>query len=106
MRIHSLIEATLLTVALAGYAQANAPTGEYQEAVVQIIFSDETPAEHPLALADLNKSAPEMHEYYTGLSYGKLNFQIHFARVTLGNTYSFYQTCGSSCDMTQDAVEA
>src|ERR1700678_440328 len=106
MRILSAIEAILLTASLAGYAHAtNAPTGEYQEAVVQIIFSDETAAEHPLTLADLNKSAPEMNEYYTNLSYGKLDFQIHFARVNLANTYSFYQTC-SSCDLKQDAVTA
>jgi hypothetical protein len=106
MRILSAIEAILLTASLAGYAHAtNAPTGEYQEAVVQIIFSDETAAEHPLTLADLNKSAPEMNEYYTNLSYGKLDFQIHFARVNLANTYSFYQAC-SSCDLKQDAVTA
>jgi CARDB protein len=106
MRILSAIETIVLTAVLAGTAYAGAPTGEYQEAVVQIIFSDETPAEHPLTIADLNASAPEMHKYYTNLSYGKLNFQIHFARVSLANTYSFYQTCGGSCDMTQDAVTA
>ncbi len=106
MRILSAIATILLTATLVGYAHANAPTGEYKEAVVQIIFSDETAAEHPLTLADLDASAPEMNEYFSNLSYGKLDFETHFARVNLANTYSFYQTCGGSCDMTQDAVTA
>src|SRR5690242_1347079 len=87
---------------------ASAPSGTYTEAVVQVVFSDETAAEHPLSVTDLNNAAPEIHKYFSELSYGKLNMQVRFIRVFLTTipeepgtpaTWANYQSCGSSCNL-------
>ena len=104
----------MIALILAGNAHAGAPTGKYQEAVVQVVFSDETDAEHPLSVADLNNATPEIHKFFSELSYGKLNMQIRFARVHLTTipedsaaaTWANYQACGSSCNLALDAVNA
>ncbi|MGA2880751.1 MAG: Ig-like domain repeat protein [Bryobacteraceae bacterium] len=94
---------------------ASAPLGKYTEAVVQVVFSDETAAEHPLAVSDLDNAAPEINKFFNQLSYGKLNLEVHFIRVHLTNipeepatpaTWANYQACGSSCNLTVDAANA
>ncbi len=99
----------------AGSAYAGAPTGKYQEAVVQIVFSDETDAEHPLAVTDLDNAAPEINKFFSQLSYGKLNMQVRFIRVhlttipedgSIAATWANYQACGSTCNLAQDATKA
>jgi hypothetical protein len=72
---------------------ASAPSGTYTEAVVQVVFSDETDSEHPLTVTDLDNAAPQIHTFFTDLSYGKLNFQTNFIRVHLPVTWASYAIC-------------
>jgi hypothetical protein len=87
---------------------ASAPAGTYNEAVLQIVFSDETPAEHPLTLADLNALKTPIHTFFSDLSYTKLDFQIKFARVQLPTTFASYGICFrcSFNSVLQDAINA
>ncbi len=94
---------------------ASAPSGTYTEAVVQVVFSDETAGEHPLSVTDLDNAAPEIHKYFSDLSYGKLNMQVRFIRVFLTTipeesgtpaTWANFQSCGSGCNLTVDATNA
>jgi len=87
---------------------ASAPAGTYNEAVIQIVFSDETAAEHPLTLADLNALKTPIHNFFSDLSYKKLDFQIKFARVQLPTTFASYSIC-FRCgfnSLLQDAINA
>ncbi len=116
MRLLCAIEMSLLMASFAGHAQAaSAPTGKYTEAVVQIVFSDETDSEHPLALTDLNNAAPEINKFFSQLSYGKLDMEVSFIRVNLTTipeesstaaTWANYAACGSACNLTVDATNA
>ena len=94
---------------------ASAPSGTYTEAVVQVVFSDETPGEHPLSVTDLNNAAPEIHKFFSQLSYGKLDMEVRFIRVHLTTipeepatpaTWANYQSCGSACNLAVDATNA
>jgi hypothetical protein len=69
---------------------ASAPSGAYSEAVVQVVFSDETDSEHPLSVTDLDNTGPELNKYFSDLSYGKLNFQTSFIRLHLPKTWASY----------------
>jgi hypothetical protein len=87
---------------------ANAPTGTYKEAVIQIVFSDETDADHPLTVADLDAAGPVIHTYFSDLSYGKLNLELSFIRVHLSTTFASYGIC-FRCGfnpLLQDAINA
>src|SRR4029077_9864206 len=66
-----------------GRPYTSAPSGTYTEAVVQVVFSDETAGEHPLSVTDLNNSAAEIHTFFSQLSYGKLDMEVRFIRVFL-----------------------
>jgi CARDB len=96
----------LLSSFAANVGANNAPTGKYVEAVVQIVFSDEHDSDHSLSLSDLKTSASEINNFFTGLSYGKLDFEIYFARVHLPKTYADYVTCASTCNLSTDATNA
>jgi hypothetical protein len=94
---------------------ASAPSGTYTEAVVQVVFSDETAGEHPLSVTDLDNAALEIHKFFSQLSYGKLNMQVRFIRVFLTTipekpatpaTWANYQSCGGGCNLTVDATNA
>jgi hypothetical protein len=96
-----------------GRPYTSAPSGTYTEAVVQVVFSDETAGEHPLSVTDLNNSAAEIHTFFSQLSYGKLDMEVRFIRVFLTTipeepgtpaTWANYQSCGSSCNLTVDAT--
>ena len=85
-----------------------APTGTYVEAVVQVVFSDETDGEHPLAVSDLNAAGTEIYTFFSQLSYGKLDMEVRFIRVHLTTipeepatpaTWANFQACGSSCNL-------
>jgi hypothetical protein len=94
---------------------ASAPSGTYTEAVVQVVFSDETAGEHPLSVTDLDNAAPEIHKFFSQLSYGKLDMGVRFIRVFLTTipeepgtpaTWANFQSCGSGCNLTVDATNA
>jgi len=72
---------------------ATAPTGSYTEAVVQIVFSDETDSQHPFTVADLDATSSTIDTYFSDLSYGKLDFKIRYIRVHLSTTFSSYSIC-------------
>ena len=93
---------------IASVVAATAPAGAYNEAVIQIVFSDETDPEHPLTVADLNALKTPIHNFFSDLSYKKLNFQITFIRVHLPTTFASYGIC-FRCgfnSILQDAINA
>ena len=93
---------------IASVVAATAPAGAYNEAVIQIVFSDETDPEHPLTVADLNALKTPIHNFFSDLSYKKLNFQITFIRVHLPATFASYSIC-FRCgfnSLLQDAINA
>jgi hypothetical protein len=107
MRFLCVIQSLLLLVILTGRAAANsAPVGKYTEAVVQVVFSDEADSDHPQSLTDLQNAAVEIHQFFSDLSYGKLDFEVHFARVRLSKTLAEYSACGAGCNYNSDATNA
>jgi hypothetical protein len=107
MRFFCVIPLLLLFVILPSRARAaGAPVGKYVEAVVQVVFSDESDSDHPQSLTDLANAGTEIHQFFSDLSYGKLDFEVHFARVHLSKTLAEYSACGSSCNYAFDATAA
>jgi Bacterial Ig-like domain (group 3)/CARDB len=86
----------------------NAPSGAYHEAVIQIVFSGETDAEHPLTVADLNSFTPAIHAFFSDLSYTKLSLTTTYIRVHLPTTFASYGICFRCApnSLMQDAINA
>ena len=92
MRLFCAILISLLPALFVRNAVAGAPTGTYTEAVVQVVFSDETDSQH-FSVSDLNAAASQIQTFFSDLSYGKLTLQSHFIRVHLSTTYASYGIC-------------
>lgn len=68
----------------------NAPAGTFTVAILQVTFSDQTSAVHTYDLTQLQQAGTELNGFFSQLSYGKLNFVIKPAQVSLNNTTTYY----------------
>lgn len=65
-------------------------TGTFNEAVIQVNFSDAGDSSQPFSLTTLGKAEPEIYTFFSRLSNNKLKFVISATRVTLKNTTNYY----------------
>lgn len=108
MRLLFAIGMLSLTLCVTASVEAGtAPTGTYHEAIVQVVLKGETVSEH-FSTSTLNVTIPELHKFFSDLSYGKLNFQAQYIQVTLSNDWAFYGICGtcSALPLLKAAVKA
>lgn len=77
----------LFAAVIAVIAPAHAKTGTYRVALLHVTFSDTNPA---YTLAQLQRAAGEIRQFYEQLSYGRLDLEVQPVEVKLTNTGEFY----------------